>query len=235
MLIPLQLCRRPLRRAVLLVACALAGRAAPEGETGRAFVQAFTPRDYRAHQQIWMGAQAPDGVMWFGNSHSVIAYDGAAWRRIEVPRTSWVRTLAFGPDGRLYIGATDELGCITPGPDGAPVFTSLLEKLPAEHRSLGVVWSMAATRNAVWFATETLVLRWRDGAFRAWPFTNKPRQYLQRVGDDLYLHRQGVGLFKLAGDDFKLVSGASEIATSQFCAIEPIASGGLLVGLRWGE
>ncbi len=234
MLIPLQLCRRPLRRAVLLVACALAGRAAPEGETGRAFVQAFTPRDYRAHQQIWMGAQAPDGVMWFGNSHSVIAYDGAAWRRIEVPRTSWVRTLAFGPDGRLYIGATDELGCITPGPDGAPVFTSLLEKLPAEHRSLGVVWSMAATRNAVWFATETLVLRWRDGAFRAWPFTNKPRQYLQRVGDDLYLHRQGVGLFKLAGDDFKLVSGASEIATSQFCAIEPIASGGLLVGLSAG-
>ncbi len=201
---------------------------------GRALVQAFTPRDYRAHQQIWMGAQAPDGVMWFGNSHSVVSFDGATWRRIEVPRTSWVRTLAFGPDRRLYVGATDELGYLAPGPDGAPVFTSLLEKLPAEHRSLGVVWSMAATRDAVWLATETLVLRWRDGAFRVWPFANKPRQYLQCVGDDLYLHRQGVGLFKLAGDDFTLSSDAAEIATSQFCAIEPIAGGGLLLGLSTG-
>ena len=157
----------PLLIALVLAAIVLRLRAAPDAEAGRPFLQTFTPRDYRAHQQIWMGAQAPDGVMWFGNSHSVLSYDGATWRRIEVPGTSWVRALAFGPDGRLYAGGTDELGYLAPGLDGAPRFHSLLDKLPADRRSLGVIWSMAVTRDAVWFATETLVLRWGDGAFRS--------------------------------------------------------------------
>ncbi len=224
------------RAVVVLLAWAVSGpllRAAPDLEAGRPFLQSFTPRDYRAHQQMWMGAQGPDGVMWFGNSHSVLSYDGAAWRRFEVG-TSFVRTLAFGPDDRLYVGGTDELGWIAPGPDGALRFTSLLEKLPVAQRTPGVIWSMTATRDAVWFATETLVLRWRDGAFRTWPFANKPRQSLQRVGDDLYLHRQGVGLFRLAGDDFVLVSDAPEIAGSQFCVIEPDGDRGLRLGLGNG-
>ncbi|MSU50342.1 MAG: response regulator [Opitutus sp.] len=93
---------------------------------------------------------------------------------------------------------------------------------------------MTATRDAVWFATETLVIRWRDGAFRLWPFANKPRQYLHRVADDLFLHRQGVGLFKLTGDDFTLVSDAPEIAASLFCLIEPNGDRGLQLGLSAG-
>ncbi|MCX6954196.1 MAG: ATP-binding protein [Verrucomicrobia bacterium] len=232
------LLRRLTPRAAALLLAGAAGlsglQAAPDPEAGRPLLQTFTPRDYRAHQQIWMGAQAPDGVMWFGNSHSVLSYDGAAWRRIEVPGTSWVRTLAFGPDDRLYIGGTDQLGFIAPGPDGAPRFTSLLEKLPPAQRSPGVIWSMTVTRDAVWFATETVVLRWRDGAFHAWPFVNKPRQQLTRVGDDLFLHRQGVGLFRLVGDDFVLVSDAPEIVGSQFCIIEPDGERGLRLGLAAG-
>jgi len=181
-----------------------------------------------------MGAQAPDGVMWFGNSHSVLAYDGAAWRRIEVPATSWVRALAFGSDARLYVGGTDQLGFLAPGPDGAPRFESLLEKLPAERRTFGVIWSIAATRDAVWFATETMVLRWRDGAFRLWGMVNKPRQYLTRVGEELYLHRQGVGLFKLAGDEFVSVSDAPDFTSSPICVLAADGDRGLLVGLANG-
>ena len=208
--------------------------AAPDRETGRPFLQTFTPRDYRAHQQIWMGAQGPDGLMWFGNSHSVLSYDGAAWRRIEVPDTSWVRALAFGPDRQLYLGGTDQLGFIATGPDGAPRFTSLLDKLPSERRSFGVIWSMAATPDAVWFATETLVMRWREGTFQIWQFPNKPRQYLQRVGDELFLHRQGVGLFQFTHGDFALVSDAPEITASPPCLIEPAGDRGLLIGLGTG-
>ncbi|WP_414664490.1 hybrid sensor histidine kinase/response regulator [Horticoccus sp. 23ND18S-11] len=230
--------RSHLPRALVLIPLGLwsAGiaHAGPDGESGRPFLQTFTPRDYRAHQQVWMGAQGPDGLMWFGNSHSVISYDGAAWRRINIPGTSWIRTLAFGQDQRLYVGGTDQLGFIAPGPDGAPRFTSLLEKLPTAHRSSGVIWSMAAARDAVWFATESLVLRWQRGEFRAWSFTNHSRQYLQRVGDELFLHRQGVGLFQFAGDDFSRVTDSPEVAGSQFCLVERLEDGSLLLGLGTG-
>ena len=204
--------------------------AAPTGEMGRPLLQAFTPRDYRAHQQIWMGAQAPDGVMWFGNSHSVLSYDGTQWRRIEVP-TSFVRTLAIGPDGRLFVGGTDQMGTITAGPDGAPIFASLIEKIPADRRPLGVIWSMIATRDALWFATESLVLRWREGKFDTWAINGKPRQLLLTVGDDLYLHRQGFGLFRFDGRDFTEVSSAPELIAAPFCAIERGPDGNLILNL----
>ena len=204
--------------------------AAPTGEMGRPLLQAFTPRDYRAHQQIWMGAQAPDGVMWFGNSHSVLSYDGTQWHRIEVP-TSFVRTLAIGPEGRLYVGGTDQLGTITPGPDGAPVFASLIEKIPGNRAPLGVIWSMTATRDAVWFATESLVLRWREGKFDTWALNGKPRQALLPIGDDLFLHRQGIGLFRFDGREFVAVSSAPELIAAPFCALERDPEGNLLLNL----
>lgn len=220
---PFSFCRAPrlaFAAGALVFTAASAGlRAAPAAETGRPLLQAFTPRDYRAHQQIWMGVQAPDGTMWFGNSHSVLNYDGGSWRRIEVP-TSYVRTLALAADGTVYAGGTDQLGLIEAGPDGFPVFTSLLEKLPAERRQFGVIWSMAATRDAVWFATESLVLRWKDGRFEAWETVNQPRQSLQTVDAELYLHRQGVGLFRFDGRDFTAVSTAPEVAQSPLCTVK---------------
>lgn len=222
----------PLRILCLAV---LAGtlRAAAPGEMGRPLLQAFTPRDYRAHQQIWMGAQTPDGVMWFGNSHSVLSYDGNTWRRIEVP-TSFVRTIAAGPDGRLYLGGTDQLGVIAPGSDGAPRFVSLIEKLPREIRPLGVIWSILATREAVWFATETHVLRWQGGAFQSWPIVGKPRQMLTGVGNDIYLHRQGVGLFRFDGRQFAEVSLIPEIAQAPYCILERTSDAEVLANFGTG-
>ncbi|MBL9202264.1 MAG: response regulator [Opitutaceae bacterium] len=212
--------------AVLALAPVLARGAA--GEAGRPLLQAFTPRDYRAHQQIWMGAQAPDGTMWFGNSGSVLNYDGSTWRRITVP-TSFVRAVVLGPDGRIYAGGTDELGYFAPGADGRGAFVSLADKLPADARPLGVVWSAAAAHGAVWFATETKVLRWRDGRFDAWTHANKPRQMLLPAGGELYLHRQGVGLFRFDGAQFASVTAAPEIAGGLFCNLEALADGGLLI------
>ncbi|MBI5772106.1 MAG: response regulator [Verrucomicrobia bacterium] len=221
-------------RLLCLVACTCVLRAASSGEVGRPFLQAFSPRDYRAHQQIWMGAQAPDGVMWFGNSHSVLSYDGSAWRRIEVP-TSFVRALVLGRDGRVYVGGTDQLGCIASDPTGQHVFVSLLDHLPPDRRQLGVIWSAAATTDAVWFATETTVLRWSSGKFETWTMANKPRQYLQAVGDELFLHRQGVGLFRFDGREFAAVSEAPEFAQSSACFAEPQADGSILLGLSAGK
>ena len=59
--------------------------AAP-AEIGRPFLQSFTPRDYRGHNQVWAAAQDANGVMWFGNQACVLAFDGSAWRRFPTRR-----------------------------------------------------------------------------------------------------------------------------------------------------
>ena len=207
-------------------------------EQGAPLLRWWEPEDYRAHQQIWQGAQTPDGVMWFGNAHSVLRYDGERWMRIEVP-TSFVRALAVDEAGRVWAGGTAQLGVIEPNADGLPTFRSLIPALPEEHREPGVVWSVVAWRGAVFFATESRVLRWDGAVWRVWQMENFKRQLLQRVGDELTLHRQGVGLFRFVEgvNDFVRVADEPQWKESAVCRIAARSDGSWLMlladGLLW--
>ena len=224
--------RTPLVVCLLLGAllAAPAARATFPAEAGRPFLRMFTPREYHAHNQIWSAVQDADGVIWFGNSSSVICYDGAVWRRTMLP-TTYVRGLALGPDGRVYLGAVDELGYLDRDERGATRYVSLLSQLPKDLTQPGDIWSMAATADAVFFTTDSRVLRWRDGKFTTWTLANKPRQYVQNVDGTVYLHRQGVGLFRLAGEDFVLVNDSAEMKATRSCAVVADGPGALLIGV----
>src|SRR5687768_363922 len=115
----------PLRRlrvcrfVTLAAWCALASFVAHAAETsapladaelGQPAVQAFTSRDYDADPQIWAIATDARGLVYLGNKGCVLEYDGAAWRRIPIGNTIYVRAVALAPDGRVYVGGVDELG-----------------------------------------------------------------------------------------------------------------------------
>lgn len=207
-------------------------------EAGAPLVRWWDPEDFHAHQQVWQGAQAPDGVMWFGNARSVLRFDGARWLRILVP-TSFVRALAVDDAGRVWVGGTDELGVIEPDADGLPAYRSLRDALPPADREPGVVWSVVRWRGAVWFATESRVLRWDGAAWQGWRMENFKRQLLQVVGDALILHRQGVGLFRFdsATADFVRVADVPRWKSTAVCRVVAQPDGTWLIlladGLLW--
>ncbi len=174
-------------------------------ETGRPFVENFTPRAYRGHNQMWTAVQDPDGVMYFGNRGAVLSYDGTQWRRHEVP-TSFIRGLAFSPDGKLYAAGLDEIGYFEPRVGADRTYVSLKSRLAEADQAIGVVWSVAAHGDAVYFATAQKVLRWNGSAFKAWPFPRAPRQQLFPTPDALWLHIPGDGLYRLEGETFARAS-----------------------------
>jgi signal transduction histidine kinase/CheY-like chemotaxis protein/ligand-binding sensor domain-containing protein len=199
------------------------------GELGRPLLQSFTPRDYAAHNQIWSIAQDRDGVMWFGNVGSVLAYDGVRWRRVSVP-TQHVRNLGFTPDGRLYLSALDELGYLEPAANGEMTYVSLVPQLPAALRPTGIVWSMAVAGDAVYFANDTAVMRWSGGRFKTWTFPVQHRQYVKVVAGEVWLHRRGEGLRRLVNDEFVTVSEAPELQRSRFLVLLDDGPKGVFVG-----
>lgn len=94
-----------LRAFVLALLLSLAVPAGRAGEHGLPLMQNFPTRDYQEHNQTWAGVQDDDGVLYFGNRGCVLRYDGTRWSSLRVPNTSFVRGLARGADGRIYVGA----------------------------------------------------------------------------------------------------------------------------------
>ena len=198
--------RTSIARLILLITLTtlsipLQGVAAPR-ETGRPFVETFTPRAYRGHNQVWNAVQDSDGVMYFGNRGAVLSYDGTQWRRHEVP-TSFIRGLALAPDGRIYVGGVDALGYLERGAGPNWTYVSLTDRLGPEDRAFGVVWNLISHGNDVFFAVDQKVLRWNGVDFSALPFAGAVRLKLHHAGGELWAHVPDHGLFRLSGDRFE--------------------------------
>jgi signal transduction histidine kinase/CheY-like chemotaxis protein len=168
-------------------------------EAGRTPIQHFTQRDYEGHNQVFDIVQDRDGVMYLTNRGAVLEYDGTVWRRAAVP-TTWVRQLKLDGDGRMWLAGNDEFGYCEHDGDGAFVFRSLRDHLPADQRKPGQVWSVELFDGGVYFATSTHVHRWRDGSLKSFPLPTAPRTYFAVGGGSLHLFRSGDGLYRLSTD-----------------------------------
>ena len=61
-----------------------------------------------------------------------------------------------GPDGRVYLGAVDELGDLDRDERGATRSVSLLSQLPQDLTQPGDIGSMAATADAITGSRKTM-------------------------------------------------------------------------------
>ncbi len=204
-------------------------------EAGRPFMTNYPPGVYRGASQMWGMAQAPDGLLYFGNNEKIFEFDGLTWRKLAVPGT-YVRQLAFGADGQLYVGGTDEIGFFHRAADGGMTYHSLLPDLPTGAAPLGIVTNVVPLGDAVFFSTfGGKVLRWRGGKFTLWSAPEPKIAWLSVADSTLYLHRDYLGLFRLRGDEFELVSRDRTILDSHLVSVASGDPGTPIVMVREGK
>ncbi|MEZ4766747.1 MAG: hypothetical protein R3C26_27195, partial [Calditrichia bacterium] len=87
-------------------------------ESGQLLMTQYTSKDYRAHEQNWCVQQAPNGMMYIGNSSCLLEFDGVNWRVIMVENKSTVRSLDIDENGTVWIGAQNDLGYTAPDSTG---------------------------------------------------------------------------------------------------------------------
>ncbi|OJJ17459.1 hypothetical protein BKI52_26675 [marine bacterium AO1-C] len=114
---------------------------------GKPFIINYSPSDYHAHDQNWCLAQDQRGVLYVGNSTSLLEFDGVNWRSIEVPNKSTVRSLVLGKDGVLYVGAQSFLGYVATDAQGKTYIASLMDQMPKEADGFRDIWEMYQTPN----------------------------------------------------------------------------------------
>ncbi|RRJ96658.1 response regulator [Opitutaceae bacterium TAV4] len=159
---------------------------------------------------VWALARADDGRMFAGASQ-LLAGENGRWQTIDVPGAYGFRGLApgvlasgtlppGGADGRMYVGAVDELGYVEPDATGALRFTSLKARLRAVRPAgPGEIWKVQATPSGIVFAGAQAVFRWDGQRFAVWELPARPRLLSFGVGDDLWFYQSGVGVLRLGG------------------------------------
>ena len=85
-------------------------------------------------------AQDNRGIMYFATNPGPVEYDGVNWRVIPTANSSFALSITKSEDGIIYVGAIDEIGFLAPDSVGAMQYVSLLDHLPEEERSIGIVW-----------------------------------------------------------------------------------------------
>lgn len=193
-------------------------------ELGRPVIRNWTMRDYGAFPQNWTARRGPDGRMYFGNRDGVLVYDGQSWRTLPHPG-QFTRGLAFGRDGRLYVGGIDTFGYFerTGLGEWGP-FTSLVEQMPEQQRKFADIWDMFATGDGIFFATEHQVFRWDGSRFHVWNFPTHSRVRLFNYGDDIYTHLVGEPVKRLVRDTLEVafdLPGRAEARLTGILETEP--------------
>ena len=184
-------------------------------EFGLPPIKVFTSTDYQAHRQNWAFVQTANGMMYVGNSNGLLEYDGQRWRQISIPNSSIVRALAVDPkSGRVYVGATREVGYLAPDINGLMQYQSLLAQLPPEHRKFSNVWHCHVNDRGVFFTASERLFRFDPDGAHSWP---SQQQFVHSlaIGGRFFLRDEGVGLLEQVEDELQLVPGGDIFAENR--------------------
>lgn len=142
---------------MLLAAVALPDPACADADNwiGQPSLTRYSPADTDAHPYSFSVLALEDGQIYVGNSDGLLRYFGQRWQRIPMPGAGAARSLAFGADGKVYVGGYQNFGVLKRGVDGRNEIVSLESGFFPDSvgAPLGEVWDTAAVADGVYFAT----------------------------------------------------------------------------------
>jgi serine phosphatase RsbU (regulator of sigma subunit) len=144
---------------------------------GIPFVKNYSARKYSAAEANWAVTQDHRGILYFGNSQSILEYDGQNWIKIPVPDQTFILSLATGQNGVIYAGGVDDFGRLAVNNIGQLEYRSLKNLIP-DTIEVKRVWKTYAYKNLVYFCTLQYVF--------VYDFDNEIIQYVELPEDNFW-------------------------------------------------
>jgi diguanylate cyclase (GGDEF)-like protein len=167
-------------------------------ERGLPLITVFPAEVHKAGPQTFDIAQDTRGVLYFGNLHGLLTYDGAWWRLRTLPDDQVALSLAADGKGRVALGLVNDFGWFD---TGAQQYRSLLPQLPQAKRDFGDVNAVCATPAGFLYLTEKRILLWTGTNVRVlaeMAFEQMPRGCYSEGADVLLRGPQGLQRFDAA-------------------------------------
>ncbi|MPY89699.1 MAG: hypothetical protein GEU99_17475 [Luteitalea sp.] len=207
--------------------------AAVSGEVGQPFLTCYRPNEHGGSAQSWQFVQDARGLLYVGNNNGVLEYDGASWRLIETANNvAW--SLDLDARGRIYVGSSGDFGYLAPDAAGEMRYVSLLGEVPAEDRAFNDIRTTLVTPEGIYFQAWERLFRFTraaDGGWRVKVWRPEGRfLFAFRLGDAYYVHQEGLGLMRMAGDTLELLPGGEQFAAERLKVMLPYGKNSFLAG-----
>ncbi|OJJ23538.1 hypothetical protein BKI52_04015 [marine bacterium AO1-C] len=151
------------------------------------FIQNYPPEAYRGASQNWDVIQGKSGIIYVANNDGVLQYDGLTWRLISLPNKVFAYALTLSPDGKIYVGATNELGYLSRDSSGQMVYASLKPLLDKKVSQIKTVDDVHLAGQKIVFQTREKVFIYEKGRFEVFSFKSRD---VFVVGKDVYFRKE---------------------------------------------
>ncbi|MFZ9046927.1 MAG: hypothetical protein ACO2ZZ_13795, partial [Cyclobacteriaceae bacterium] len=139
--------------------------------------------EYGAGGQNYQIKISSDGVVYVANNFGLLRFDGSRWRRSEIPGGTKIRSILLD-EGRIYVGAQNELGYFVESLSGELIYTSLREKIPELEQGFEDVWKIIPSNEGISFTTTGRSFIYTEDAFQVVQSSAAPG-FVSSVNDTL--------------------------------------------------
>jgi signal transduction histidine kinase/CheY-like chemotaxis protein/HPt (histidine-containing phosphotransfer) domain-containing protein len=209
--------------ALAALSLALTGRT----EEGRLIVTPIPVRETGVTGWSWATVQDERGILYFG-CDGVFTFDGERWTKYPVPGSYAVRGLSFGAQGRLWVGAMNEVGYFDKTEQGLSAYHSLVARLPEEARNFGDVWQVFARGDGAVFAARNAVLVWDGQAFKTFAVPGVTRLQAMQADGKIYIYHAEEGVRSLESDGLRAFISPQTLKNAGVVWMEKAPGGWLL-------
>ena len=196
---------------------------------GIPFITNYSPRTYAASESNWSIAQDNRGVMYFGNSNSILEYDGHSWRKIDVPCQTYILSLACGPNGTIYAGGVDDFGHLATNQQGELIYESLAYLL-SDSIGISRVWKTYSDGQYVYFCTLQHIFIYEPNSYTLESIElPKDSFWSFMVNNRLYTSNPDFGLMLLEKGKLSQIKGSENFINKDIFTMLPWGIDTLLV------
>ncbi|MES1167685.1 MAG: hypothetical protein ABUL61_00810, partial [Oleiharenicola lentus] len=178
--------------------------------------------------QFWFVHEDQLGRIYVGGD-GLLIFDGQSWKMQSMAGAKALRTIQFGPDGRLWVGALNELGFFTEPTVGHFEYHSLLPSLPEAERQVEHIWGSGLVGPNVYFMGREKLYRWDGTTFRIWNFPGQSRLFPLHLGQETWFQHRETGLYRITESGPELVLDHTQLPDTGILGLSRDADGLLLV------
>jgi signal transduction histidine kinase/DNA-binding NarL/FixJ family response regulator len=213
----------------------------PLFELGHPEYQFFSSRDYgigdqnEAEYQNCNAVQDKEGLLLFGGSNSVLAYDGRQWEHIPVPGAFGIGGLAADSHGGIWVGGFDKLGNLVQ--EGERYHFVSMKPVPGLPAQIGRVMDIVTCGDAEYVRTQKALLVLQGGGCLSieWPHGNGLDFRLSATSKRVFIHSRNDPLYEIAdGRLVPIVDDERVRSTVVLTVLEPVPGLILLVTSEQG-
>lgn len=177
---------------------------------GQTEVITFSRKEYGGGAQNWAMTRDQNHRLYVANNEGLLVLNGERWQLFPVPNKTILRSIAFGPEKKLFAGAQDELGYFFPDKVGRLQYQSLKSLLPPSEQKFPDVWQIVATQSEVFFRTTKVIYRYSNQKFEAFPTTGSWHSLHKHQGSAI-AQNQNIGLLLWQGGNWQTLIPKSQL------------------------